>query len=127
LRNDENRYWQDRAAMKAGNFTGIRVFPNQDMAMWTSMGAITDRSDERLGASDVAIVEFRRRMLDAVRAFADGGPAIGTGETSAPATVCAFQGLIPKSTDWRSHDASYVWSATQDTGESDPSYSVDTR
>jgi phthalate 4,5-dioxygenase oxygenase subunit len=127
LRNDENRYWQDRAAMKAGNFTGISGFPNQDMAMWTSMGAITDRSDERLGASDVAIVEFRRRMLDAVRAFADGGPAIGTGETSAPATVCAFQGLIPKSTDWRSHDASYVWSATQDTGESDPSYSVDTR
>ena len=113
--------------MKAGNFTGISGFPNQDMAMWTSMGPITDRSDERLGASDVAIVEFRRRMLDAVRAFVDGGPAIGTGDTSVPATVCAFQGVIPKSTDWRSHDASPVWTETQDAGESDPSYSVDTR
>ena len=40
LRNFDNRFWQDRQAMKAGNFTGIKGFPNQDIAMWTTMGAI---------------------------------------------------------------------------------------
>ena len=31
------QFQQDRAAMKAGNFTGITDFPNQDVAMWVSM------------------------------------------------------------------------------------------
>ncbi len=71
LRNRDNMFWQDRAAMKAGNFTGITGFPNQDVAMWVTMGAIADRTHDRLGASDLAIVEFRKQMLDAVRAFAE--------------------------------------------------------
>jgi phthalate 4,5-dioxygenase oxygenase subunit len=32
LRNHANKFGQDRAAMKAGNFTGITGIPNQDMA-----------------------------------------------------------------------------------------------
>src|SRR6478735_1256366 len=79
LRNVDNKFWQDRQAMKAGNFTGITGFPNQDVAMWVTMGPIADRTHERLGASDVAIVEFRKQMVDAVRAFQQGKPAIGTG------------------------------------------------
>ena len=35
-----NDFRQDRQAMKDGNFTGIEGIPNQDMAMWTSMGRI---------------------------------------------------------------------------------------
>ena len=42
--------------MKLGDFTGIRGIPNQDIAMWETMGPIADRSRERLGASDLAIV-----------------------------------------------------------------------
>ena len=41
-------------AMKLGDYTGIRGFPNQDIAMWETMGPIMDRSRERLGASDLA-------------------------------------------------------------------------
>src|SRR5262245_4810737 len=62
VRNSSNHYMQDRAAMKQGDFTGIKGIPAQDMAMWESMGPITDRTDERLGSSDVAIVQFRRQM-----------------------------------------------------------------
>jgi phthalate 4,5-dioxygenase len=109
LRTVDNRFWQDRAAMKSGNFTGITGFPNQDIAMWTTMGPIADRSRDRLGASDLAIVEFRRRMLDAVRAFQAGAPPIGTGELSIPADVCAYQAIVPKSVDWRTYAARYVW------------------
>jgi phthalate 4,5-dioxygenase oxygenase subunit len=123
LRTQDNRFWQDRQAMKAGNFTGITGFPNQDVAMWVSMGPIADRTHERLGASDLAIVEFRKQMLDAVRAFRDGGPAIGTGELAIPASVCAFQAIVPKTTDWREFRAAPVGAGG--TGpELEPSYSV---
>ena len=108
LRTRENRFWQDRAAMKAGNFTGITGFPNQDVAMWVTMGPIADRSADRLGASDLAVVEFRRQMLDAVRAFQKGEPAIGTGDAAIASTVCAYQAIVPKSTDWREFKATPV-------------------
>jgi phthalate 4,5-dioxygenase oxygenase subunit len=122
LRNMENRFWQDRNAMKAGSFTGITGFPNQDIAMWVTMGPIADRTCERLGASDLAVVEFRRRMLEAIRAFQAGEPAIGTAESSVPAEVCAYQAILPKSTDWRSYDARYVWD--ENGAELEPSYST---
>ena len=52
----DNDYLQDREAMKHGSHTGIAGIPNQDIAMWETMGPIADRSRERLGASDIAIV-----------------------------------------------------------------------
>jgi phthalate 4,5-dioxygenase oxygenase subunit len=105
LRTVQNMFWQDRRAMKDGNFTGITGFPNQDIAMWVTMGPIADRSDERLGASDLAIVEFRRVMLDAVRRFEAQGEVIGVGERRVPPGVCAFQQILPKEQDWRSFEA----------------------
>jgi phthalate 4,5-dioxygenase oxygenase subunit len=122
LRNRANHYWQDRAAMKAGNFTGITGFPNQDIAMWVTMGPIADRTHERLGASDQAVVEFRKLMLDAVRDFQAGGQAIGTGDSRIPDTVCAFQAIVPKTTDWRAYAAHHVWTAKEPALES--SYSA---
>ncbi|MCZ4317116.1 Rieske 2Fe-2S domain-containing protein [Comamonadaceae bacterium G21597-S1] len=122
LRNRDNMFWQDRAAMKAGNFTGITGFPNQDIAMWVTMGAIADRTHDRLGASDLAIVEFRKQMLEAVRAFQAGAPAIGTGDAAIPPSVCSFQAIVPKTTDWRSFEAKHVWDGAEPALE--PSYST---
>jgi phthalate 4,5-dioxygenase oxygenase subunit len=103
VRNAGNMYRQDRAAMQAGNFTGIPGIPNQDIAMWESMGPISDRTQERVGASDVAVVAFRRLMVDAARAMRDGGAAIGTTEPHIPhATISSFEGVVPKTTNWRS-------------------------
>ena len=101
-RNRDNFHLQDRQAMKLGDFTGIRGIPMQDMAMWETMGAIADRSRERLGASDLAIVEFRRVMVQAAQDMAAGKPAIGTtGARIAHAKLRSFEGIVPKSTDWR--------------------------
>jgi phthalate 4,5-dioxygenase oxygenase subunit len=120
-----NRFGQDRNAMKAGNFTGITGFPNQDIAMWVTMGPIANRGKDRLGASDLAIVEFRRTMLEAVRAFQQGQPAIGTGELAIPHTVCAFQSIVPKTTDWRQFAARPILAGGADNpAEMEPSYSV---
>jgi len=125
LRNRDNHFWQDRGAMKAGNFTGITGFPNQDVAMWLTMGPIADRTHDRLGASDLAIVEFRKQMVEAARAFQAGAPAIGTGDAAIPPAVCSFQAIVPKTTDWRVFEARYVWDAAGPVLE--PSYSAPTQ
>ena len=101
IRTFANNYMQDRIAMKSGSYTGIQGIPNQDIAMWETMGPIADRSHERLGASDVAIVQFRRIMVDAARKVRDGGPAIGTSpQRVAQVKLRSFEGIVPKSTRW---------------------------
>jgi len=97
-----NDYLQDREAMKRGDFTGIKGIPAQDMAMWESMGPITDRSEDNLGLSDVAVIQFRRQMIAAAKRVRDGGPAIGTTEPHIPkGKLSSFEGIVPKSTNWR--------------------------
>jgi phthalate 4,5-dioxygenase len=101
-RTRENNYLQDRQGMKLGNFTGIAGIPNQDIAMWETMGAISDRTKERLGASDVAVAEFRRLMVDAARTMRDSGIALGRTQPHIPhAKISSFEGVVPKSSDWR--------------------------
>src|SRR5687768_14075083 len=106
----QNRDLHDREAMKRGNFTGIQGIPTQDMAMWESMGPIVDRSRDKPGSSDVAVVQFRRMMVNAAKRVAEGGPAIGTTEPRIPhVKLAAYEGIAPKSTDWRTlgvHDLS---------------------
>jgi phthalate 4,5-dioxygenase oxygenase subunit len=103
FRTRENNHRQDRQAMKLGDFTGIRGFPNQDIAMWETMGSggISDRTKERLGASDIAVVEFRRIMVEAARKMRDGGPAIGTNPRIPHSQLRSFEGILPKSANWQ--------------------------
>ncbi len=122
LRNVDNNFWQDRNAMKAGNFTGITGFPNQDIAMWVTMGPIADRTLDRLGASDLAVVEFRKQMVQAARDFAAGEAAIGTGAKTISPKVCSFQAIVPKSVDWKAYEAKPVWETPGPVLE--PSYDV---
>jgi hypothetical protein len=60
LRNRANKHLQDRAAMRAGNWSGIVGVNPQDFAVAEGMGPILDRSREHLGATDVAIIRYRR-------------------------------------------------------------------
>jgi phthalate 4,5-dioxygenase oxygenase subunit len=102
LRNRSNNYKQDRQAMKLGNFTGIHGITNQDIVMWESMGPLVARNLDRLGASDIAIVEFRKLMIEAARTMQAGGPAIGTTEPRIPLSkLQSFEGIVPKTADWR--------------------------
>jgi phthalate 4,5-dioxygenase oxygenase subunit len=102
VRTLDNMFLQDREAMKRGDFTGIAGIPAQDMAMWESMGPIVDRSSDYLGASDVAVSQFRRQMVTAAKRFAAGGPAIGTTQPNIPPVkLASFEGIVAKSTDWR--------------------------
>ncbi|HEY1337934.1 MAG TPA: Rieske 2Fe-2S domain-containing protein, partial [Bryobacteraceae bacterium] len=49
LRNKNNNYLIDREAQRHDNMTGIHGFAAQDQAIQESMGAIVDRTRERLG------------------------------------------------------------------------------
>ena len=87
--------------MKRGDWTGIEGIPAQDMAMWESMGPITDRSQDHPGSSDLAVAQFRRMMVAAAKKFQEGGPAIGTQKSVRYAELASFEGVVPKTTDWR--------------------------
>ncbi len=66
-RKRENRYLQNRAELDA-TFAGMGVyFPSHDLFAVETPGRIHDRTREHLGASDVAIVQARRMMLNAIK------------------------------------------------------------
>jgi phenylpropionate dioxygenase-like ring-hydroxylating dioxygenase large terminal subunit len=92
---------QDRAAMAAGHFSGFHNLILEDVAIQESQEAIVDRSQEKLGSSDVGVIQTRRLFLDAVRAHAAGG--LPAGQTSG-GTLDATAGVsftIPADADWR--------------------------
>ena len=64
------------------------------------------------------------KMLDAVSAFQNGEPAIGTADQAATPKVCAFQAIVPKTTDWREFNAKFIWQDGEEHPELEPSYSV---
>jgi hypothetical protein len=70
--NKRNRYGIDRQVQKTLTFTGIPGTNTQDRAVQESMGTIPDRSLERLGTTDRAIISTRAQLLQAVRAVEAG-------------------------------------------------------
>jgi phthalate 4,5-dioxygenase oxygenase subunit len=100
-RNLANGYLQDREAMKRGDWTGIVGIPAQDMAMWESMGPITERSEDHFGSSDLAVAQFRRMMLAAAKKFQESGQAIGAQKSARYVELASYEGVVPRSVDWR--------------------------
>jgi phthalate 4,5-dioxygenase len=98
----ENHWFQDREAMKQGNFSGINGFPNEDMAVQESMGNVVDREQEHLGTSDVAIIRMRRRMMESLERSQRGEDPIGL-HVSVPWTkLRSEQRIIPNGHPWQS-------------------------
>ena len=50
----------------------------QDVAAWTTQGAIADRTKENLGRSDKGIIMFRRMLEQNIRVVEDGGDPMNT-------------------------------------------------
>ena len=83
--------------MRAGNWSGIVGVNPQDFAVAEGMGPILDRSREHLGATDVAVIRYRRRMLDAARALEAGQEPPGLGAHSHLRTD---ELLVPVESSW---------------------------
>jgi phthalate 4,5-dioxygenase oxygenase subunit len=85
--------------------------------MWETMGPIADRTREKLGASDLAVVEFRKLMVDAARAFQQTGEVIGRTEPHVPhASIASFEAMLPKTGDWRKFTASPAAESSVESG-----------
>jgi phthalate 4,5-dioxygenase len=66
------------------------------------MGPIADRTHDTLGGSDIAIVQFRTRMLNALRAELDDSLVDERLDMLYPMTsIRSFSGVVPKDVDWR--------------------------
>jgi phthalate 4,5-dioxygenase len=97
LRNKDNDWLIDRQVQKTETYTGIEGITTQDHAIQESMGSIVDRSRERLGSTDKAIVAARRLLLDAAKTVREGGdpPGIGASYYS----IRAVERVLPNGVD----------------------------
>ena len=96
----DNDYLIDRAAQRAGSYTGIAGIHQQDQAITESMGAIIERPEEHLGSADAMIIRTRRRVLAAGRALRDR-EEVPPG-VDAPAVYRQRSGgvVLPRAADW---------------------------
>jgi phenylpropionate dioxygenase-like ring-hydroxylating dioxygenase large terminal subunit len=95
-----NDFFIDREVQRTKTYSGISEFWAQDAGPQLSMGAITDRTMEQLGSSDLAIIAVRLRLLQAAKALRDQGQI--PGEVSNPScyAVRSDAVLLPDSESW---------------------------
>lgn len=100
LQNRDNDYLIDRDAQRTKSYTGIDGVPNQDAGIQESMGLICDRTKEHLGTSDLAVIEWRKKILKAVDDLSAGKePAEvlnGDWYDVRPASL-----VLPRDVDWQ--------------------------
>ncbi len=98
----ENNWLQDRDAMREGRSqSGIPGINTEDFAVQESMGPIVDRSTENLGQSDLAVIHYRRLMLDAVEKFmTDGTLPPGLSEPVDFGKLKSAEAIVPLEADW---------------------------
>jgi 5,5'-dehydrodivanillate O-demethylase len=54
------------------------VVLSQDYLCWVAQGEICDRTEERLGRSDIGIVMFRKMLMEQIEVVQNGGDPINT-------------------------------------------------
>ena len=103
IRTRENNWMQDRDVMARGeSFSGIFGINVEDFAVQESMGPICNRMKEHLGASDAAVIAFRRMMLASVEKFMkDGEAPLGLSEPVDHRSLRSGEGMIAHGTRWQ--------------------------
>jgi hypothetical protein len=76
-----NKYKIDRKVQKTETFSGIPGTNTQDRAVQETMGKIYDRTRERLGTTDLAIITARRILLEALKTMEIGNDPRGLAPT----------------------------------------------
>lgn len=94
--NKNNDYLIDRTAQREKrSFSGVEGIAAQDFSLQESMGPIVDRTQERLGTSDAAIILARRRLLAAAEDAAEDAADL-PGESAEHHRVRSASVLLPK-------------------------------
>jgi phenylpropionate dioxygenase-like ring-hydroxylating dioxygenase large terminal subunit len=98
MRNMDNLFMIDRELQRTQTYTGITGLNTQDRAVQESMGPIVDRSLERLGSTDGAIVHARSALLKAIKTVQEGGDPPGVAPTYYH--LRAHEMAVPKDEHW---------------------------
>jgi hypothetical protein len=98
FKNASNNWLIDREEQKRSSYTGIKGVNTQDRMVQETMGPIADRTLERLGTADRAIITARRQLLAAVKAMQEGADPPGT-DTSYY-KLRSIQTVLPKTQHW---------------------------
>jgi phthalate 4,5-dioxygenase oxygenase subunit len=97
----ENDYQMDRDVQRSNHiFSGVSDFVSQDLMVTESMGPIYDRSQEKLGSTDMAISRMRHILLSAAKGLAEGKepPAVGAGDYRG---IRGAEKILEPDEDWR--------------------------
>ena len=99
--NAGNDYQIDRKAQQKNvSYTGIDAIFLQDQAVTESMGAIYDRTQERLGSSDQMVIRTRKRLIDAARALRDHGTVPPGVDDPGVYQVRSGGAILPRGANW---------------------------
>jgi phenylpropionate dioxygenase-like ring-hydroxylating dioxygenase large terminal subunit len=96
----ENDFQIDRDVQRTATFSGVADFVSQDLMVTESMGPIYDRTQEKLGSTDLAITRMRHILLRAARDLAAGKepPAVGAQDYK---TIFGAEKILEPGEDWR--------------------------
>ena len=95
--NRANDWGLDREVEKE-LFVGIRGVNTQDMALQETMGGIFDRTREKLGAADTAIIFMRRMLIEAAKDIMEG--RIPRARMAKARNVRPAEMLLPDDVPW---------------------------
>lgn len=97
----DNLWLQDREEMRSGDrMSGIVGTVNEDAAVMESMGPRRDRSQDHLGTSDMAVIRFRKLMLEAIERNSAGESAFHAGADLDARSLHGEDRTIPLDADW---------------------------
>jgi hypothetical protein len=97
----ENDYGIDREEQRSTTYSGVAEFASQDLMVTESMGPIYDRTQERLGTSDKAIIRMRRLLIAAAKHVRDGGAAPATSADHDYREVRSAEKILEPGEEWR--------------------------
>jgi phthalate 4,5-dioxygenase len=107
IRDEANRYLQDREAMKFKTYAGMGSgFQAHDAFATTSQGAIQDRTEEHLVSSDKAIIAARKFLEKAIRDVQEGREPphiIREPSQNRFPDLLVISDMIPETSDWKAY------------------------
>jgi phthalate 4,5-dioxygenase len=107
VRNEANRFMQDRESMKSKTYAGMGSgFQAHDAFATASQGAIQDRTEEHLVSSDKAIVAARKLLEKAIRDVQEGREPphlIREPNRNRVPHLLVISDMIPNGGDWKEY------------------------
>ncbi|WP_433285462.1 Rieske 2Fe-2S domain-containing protein [Pseudonocardia sp. CA-142604] len=100
----EADYNIDREVQRTTTFSGVKDFVSQDLMVTESMGPIYDRSQERLGTIDKAIIRMRNQLIRSAKSLEENSDAPLLALSGPDADFRKIRGadkILEEGEDWR--------------------------